>query len=120
MRSGHERSGGWTSGIASLTCRPTRGAFRLEIVEGRVSIAGDLDASTSEIVSAAIQATEGRDVVVDLSGVGFVDSSGLRALTSEHRRLTEEHGTLRVIAGRTVRRTIDLAGLTDVLSVTEA
>ena len=96
------------------------GVFRLEMGEGRINVGGELDASTSSIVTAAIQATGGVDVVVDLSAVEFVDSSGLRALASEHRRLSQHHGVLRVVASPTVARTIELAGLSTVLSVTSA
>lgn len=94
--------------------------FHLEVGDGWIAVGGELDASTSAIVTAAIQATGGTEVTVDLRSVAFVDSSGLRALASEHRRLTQVDGVLRVIASPTVSRTIDLAGLTDVLSVTEA
>lgn len=93
--------------------------FHLEVGVGRISVGGELDASTSAIVTAAIQATGGTDVLVDLRAVEFVDSSGLRVLASEHRRLSQADGVLRVIASPTVSRTIELAGLTDVLSVTE-
>ena len=47
--------------------------------------------------------------MVDLSALGFMDSSGLRALLEAAARTPEEPHRLRVVAGgRAVRRVIEL------------
>lgn len=52
---------------------------------------GELDASTcptlGEVLRAAARDEEG-DVVLDLDGIAFIDSSGLGVLLNAHRRMT--------------------------------
>jgi anti-sigma B factor antagonist len=59
-----------------------------------IGVAGDLDLSTAaafeQEIDAAV-ATGFREVVVDLSGVPFVDSAGINALL-KGRRAADEHG----------------------------
>jgi len=58
------------------------------------------------------------DVVIDLSAVGFVDSSGLRVLVEAHQRAEAEQRRL-VLSGssRPVRRLLEISGLMDYLNV---
>ncbi len=62
----------------------------MEIESGQVvcRISGDLDASSSPRLRSALaeQLEAGSDVVVDLSGLGFVDSSGLGVLVGALKR----------------------------------
>ncbi|MFG2047393.1 STAS domain-containing protein [Micromonospora sp. NPDC048935] len=79
--------------------------FTLSTRQGRigtvVEVAGDLDMSTTpelgdrlrEVVQSGAQS-----VVVDLSGVGFMDSSGLGILVVAYKDLRERGGSL-VLAG---------------------
>ena len=53
-------------------------------------------------------------VVVDLSGVTFMDSSGIGALVSGRRRLAEGAGMRLVCTQPTVVRLFELTGLTAV------
>jgi anti-sigma B factor antagonist len=53
-------------------------------------------------------------VVIDLSDVGFIDSSGLRVLAQSHRRLLDRDGNPRlriVVASEPVARVFDVSGL---------
>lgn len=58
---------------------------------------GELDASTcpalGEVLRTAVRDHEG-DVVLDLDGIAFMDSSGLGVLLNAHRRLTRAGRTL--------------------------
>ncbi|HEY1488943.1 MAG TPA: STAS domain-containing protein [Micromonosporaceae bacterium] len=58
-----------------------------------VAAVGDIDLATAsrftEAISGVLQHTAGGPVIVDLAGVGFCDSSGVRALV-HGRRLAEE------------------------------
>ena len=59
----------------------------------RVTITGDLDLVGASILKGLVcrVARRGRDLVFDLSGVAFIDCSGLDALLTV-RRLTESRG----------------------------
>ncbi len=82
----------------------------------RVRITGEVDVSTSPRVQEAIEAAIARGgvlrVVVDLSAVTFLDSSGMTALVIGRRRAQEQNVSLTVDnMGRQVRRVLELAGL---------
>jgi anti-sigma B factor antagonist len=57
-------------------------------------------------------------VVIDLSGVGFIDSSGLRVLVEAHQRAEAEARRL-VLSGpsRQVLRLLEISGLMEYLHV---
>lgn len=82
-----------------------------------VTIQGELDAysapSLEEEVSNLL-ADAVTDLVLDLSGTKFLDSSGLRAILTAQRRLAERDGRLALHApSEPVRRLLDITGLTD-------
>ena len=54
-----------------------------------------------------------RAVIVDLSGVRYIDSSGLGVLFELHRRLTSRRQELRIVAPpeAPIRRALELVGL---------
>jgi anti-sigma B factor antagonist len=82
---------------------------------------GSLDLATSPTVRAALMdATEKgkRDIVVDLTQLEFLDSTGLGALIGAHRRAAEHNGTLRLIVSEgPIARLLNITGLIRVLSV---
>ena len=80
---------------------------------------GEIDAHTSPALAAAIDEA-GPDVVLDLSGVEFVDSSGLRVLIDAHQRLADAGGGLRLVAlSEPVRRLLEISGVTGYLGIAE-
>ncbi|HZZ00775.1 MAG TPA: STAS domain-containing protein [Candidatus Baltobacteraceae bacterium] len=82
---------------------------------------GSLDLATSPTVRAALMdATEkGRkNIVVDLTQLEFLDSTGLGGLIGAHRRATEHHGTFRlVVSDGPIARLLNITGLIRVLGV---
>lgn len=81
---------------------------------------GSFDIATAPSVRAALtDASDGKqDVVVDLTDLEFLDSTGLGALIGAHRRATENGGTLRLIVGDgTILRLLNITGLIRVLAV---
>jgi anti-sigma B factor antagonist len=83
-------------------------------------LTGDLDMATTVDVLGCLHSLVGgrTDVVVDVSGLGFIDSTGLNALVAA-RREAERLGctlTLRRPA-RCVRRVLDITGLDKVFAI---
>jgi len=80
-------------------------------------ITGEIDASTVPALTKAFagEHAEMNDsgVVVDVEGVTFIDSSGLRVLLDLSSRVKPGGVTLRA-APRSVRRLLELTGLSDV------
>jgi anti-sigma B factor antagonist len=81
-----------------------------------LSVAGDVDLATGqklerEITEAVVGAGPG-SVVVDLSGVGFLDSSGISVLV-RGRRLADGLGVSYRVTGAngTIRQVLDITGV---------
>ena len=82
-----------------------------------LSIKGELDAYTApglEDQIARLVSGDVREIVLDLSETGFLDSSGLRAILTAHRRLSESQGRLLLRSpSEPVTRLLEITGLTD-------
>lgn len=79
-----------------------------------MSARGDIDLSTlAEAVGALDEVRGGaRLLVLDLSEVGFMDTSGLRLVIEEQRRAAEGSYRFAVVRGpRRVQRLFEIAGL---------
>ena len=93
-----------------------------------LAVTGEVDVYTSpqlrEAFTRIIADGAYRNVVVDLSGVTFLDSSGIGALVSGRRRLGEGAQLRLVLTNATMMRLFVLTGLATVFpifpSVTEA
>ncbi|MET7686270.1 STAS domain-containing protein [Streptomyces sp. NPDC005423] len=83
-----------------------------------VSVSGEIDHQTGSPLREALEGPDGTAprVVVDLSEVGFMDSSGINVLIAVHHTLTGAGGWLR-LAGATppVLRIVQLVGLDAVI-----
>ena len=87
-----------------------------------VTVTGELDAHTApqvrEMVEAAI--TPGAKVAVDLTGVTFLDSTGLGVFVTALKHLREVDGTLDlVITSPRVLKVFELTGLDVVIPIHE-
>lgn len=80
-----------------------------------VVLNGDIDSFTAPDLDAALLALgPAADVLVDLSGVVFIDSSGLRVLISAHNALEEQgHRLVLQSPGRAASRLFEISGLTE-------
>ena len=84
----------------------------IRAVDGTVHVIGELDVASMDQLISSMSALNGQATTLDLSGVTFIDSCGLRALFKVRR----EHEGLRLVNPSPVaRRVIDLVGLTEVL-----
>lgn len=81
-------------------------------------IRGDLDLSASAALRACLLDEVGLDgppIVLDMSGVPFVDSTCLGVLISVMRQAQDSHRPLRLAAAQTrVRRAFEIAALDDI------
>jgi anti-sigma B factor antagonist len=85
------------------------------------ALSGTLDIATSPTLRAALMEAADRDnheIVVDLSQLEFLDSTGLGALIGAHKRAAEHHGEVRLVAQEgQILRLLRITGLLDVFSV---
>lgn len=84
---------------------------------------GDLDVlSVDEARRAVRDAQEAtRTVTLDLRGLRFMDSSGLRVVLEAHRRASDGAGRLLVApGGGAVRRVFDLSGVAALVELVDA
>ena len=82
-----------------------------------VSLAGELDMDSSVGLADWIVDLGDQPVVVDLAGLGFMDSSGITAMVVARNHLTGRGATL-VLARpqESVRRVLEITGLGDWIS----
>jgi anti-sigma B factor antagonist len=84
-----------------------------------VRLAGRLDAAGSDAISlrfTAAVATAGRDAVVDLAGVSFVASMGMRLLVSAARSLAQKgHRLVAFAAPELVQGALQDAGIDQII-----
>jgi anti-sigma B factor antagonist len=88
-------------------------------------VAGEIDLATAPQLAVALDAaltSNGQVVVLDLSDVEFIDTSGVRALLDGRRLATERGKELTVIAppGSAARRLLELTELIEALGVVES
>ncbi|MFI7226348.1 STAS domain-containing protein [Nonomuraea angiospora] len=84
-----------------------------------IEVAGEVDAATAPQLTAHIEREHpdaGLALVLDLSGVSFMDSSGLHLLVEQHNRQAEHGSGLHVAAPHErVRRLLEITGVDQVL-----
>jgi anti-sigma B factor antagonist len=86
-----------------------------------VLLSGELDVSTAGGLYEELAGLSREGVVhvaLDLSGLEFIDSTGISVLIAEHKRTAAAEGQLVILAPhRNVRRVFEVAGLLDVLDI---
>jgi anti-anti-sigma factor len=108
------------SGMRARGWRPQGGAMDLTLGvrpgdDGTVvAVSGEVDVCTEAALQQAlllIMREHGARLLLDVSGVSFMDCAGLRALQTTRRRAELHGGFMRLIAvSRAVRRIIELTG----------
>jgi anti-sigma B factor antagonist len=86
---------------------------------GRVSLAGKLDILGAEKVAVPLAAVTGgsQNVIIDMSGVTFIASIGIRSLVASAKALARKGGRL-ILVGLTapVHEVLQTAGITELVS----
>lgn len=91
--------------------------FEIEIGGGEtrthIAVRGEIDIKSAPELESALSEATGDPVILDLSEVTFIDSTGLRVLVMERARIESEDGSLVLCApgDSPVLRTMRLAGL---------
>lgn len=89
-----------------------------------VRVRGEIDMSNAALLDEQLQAAQAvvvppDPVVLDLTGVSFLPSTGLALLVTHHERCTELGSSLRIVATqRQVLRPIEVTGLDQLLAIT--
>lgn len=85
----------------------------------RVAAIGELDIATVDLLERALLEVEQTDaelIVLDLSALSFIDSTGLRLVLDLNERCGGAADRLRIVAGSpAVERLLDIVGLRDKL-----
>jgi stage II sporulation protein AA (anti-sigma F factor antagonist) len=105
------------------TDRPARLSVETRVVDGVrvVAVWGEIDYDVRDLFSEALLLEDGAvpplRIVVDLSQVTFMDSSGINVLVGTHRQVSEARGWLRVAgAQESVLRVLELVGIDALIS----
>ena len=86
-----------------------------------VTVAGEVDLDTAPHLRQALTSTTTAHVHVDLTGVPFMDSTGLGVLIAAHKRALDRSGTLVVLCDDDrILRLFRLTGLDTVLTIAAA
>jgi anti-sigma B factor antagonist len=85
------------------------------------ALSGTLDLATSPAVRAALVDAAGggsHDMIIDLTGLEFLDSTGLGALIGAQRRALEQLGRVRlIVAEGAISRLLNITGLVRIFAV---
>ena len=68
-------------------------AIRVQVRDGQLIVSGDMDLATAPVLQRAAAKLGGGSLALDLSGVAFIDSTGLHLLVD----LRRAHGRLRLV-----------------------
>ena len=80
-----------------------------------VRVVGEVDLSNAERLEAAVASTEAAHVVLDLAGLEYVDSAGIRAIDRGYRELASQGRSLSIVSppGTRAAWTFRIAGFGD-------
>lgn len=87
--------------------------------DGAIVVSGDIDMAGGPVLEAAVLAREDANpIVIDVGGVRFIDSSGLRSLLSASRRAVGR-GTFVILrsVGPEVRRLLEITGTESMFTI---
>jgi stage II sporulation protein AA (anti-sigma F factor antagonist) len=84
-----------------------------------VTVHGEIDHAVKDMLSEALLSCDGAAplrTVVDLSGVTFMDSSGINVFVAAHQAASDDQGWLRIAgAQESVLRLLEIVGLDEVI-----
>lgn len=79
-----------------------------------VTVTGEIDLATAPQLNSHLDGAGGPErLIIDLSDVAFIDSTGLRSLILAREACAKEGRDLHLVSNQTVGRLLDITGLTD-------
>ena len=86
-----------------------------------VTIRGEVDVYTAPRLRDSLRRISAEDapqVVLDLSAMTFIDSTGLGVIVGAVKRIREDGGTLSLRApSRSTRKVLDITGLSEIIAI---
>ncbi|MFY9487923.1 MAG: STAS domain-containing protein [Solirubrobacterales bacterium] len=87
----------------------------------RIRLTGELDIASADVLSGALESTQidaGATLAVDMTDVGFMDSTGLRLLIAANRRAIEGDYKLVIVTGESpAKRVLELTRMDEHMQV---
>jgi anti-sigma B factor antagonist len=84
-----------------------------------ICVLGELDLATADGLQRElerVEATDAHSIILDLSGLRFMDSTGVRLMLRAHARSRADSDRLTMLRGpASVQRVLDLTGVADLL-----
>ena len=88
------------------------------IDDHELRVGGDIDAHSAERLKQPLADLAAKHTRLDMSGVTFIDSSGLRELVLAHQHAVEAGGSIVVVSpSATVRRLLDITSVAEILEI---
>lgn len=92
----------------------------ISVTETGLALAGEIDAYTAPALAEAIGKCAQSHVLIDMSEVEFVDSSGLRVLIEAHQEAQTADRRIQLTnPSAAVSRLLEISGIDDYLNVTD-
>ena len=83
-----------------------------------IALEGRLDTMTAPNLEAELKNLDGvESLVLDLSGLEYISSAGLRVLLSAHKTMSVRSGMKVTNAGEIVREVFEVTGFSDILNI---
>ena len=83
-----------------------------------IALEGRLDTMTAPNLEAELKNLDGvESLILDLSGLEYISSAGLRVLLSAHKTMSVRSGMKVTNAGEIVREVFEVTGFSDILNI---
>lgn len=87
-----------------------------------VKVSGELDLSTAEQfklqVEQALEHWKAKNLILDLSGVNFIDSSGLGVILGRYKTITQNNGFIAIVKPKaSVKKVLELSGILRIINL---
>ena len=83
-----------------------------------IAVSGRVDTVTAPELEAGLKFGDATCVVIDLAGVPYMSSAGLRLLLTSHKTMIGKGGELQIAnAQEAVREVLDITGFSDILNL---
>ena len=83
-----------------------------------IAVSGRVDTVTAPELEASLNFGDATCVVIDLAGVPYMSSAGLRLLLAAHKKMVAKGGELQIAHVQAdVREVLDITGFSDILNL---